>query len=602
MAYEKQTWVDNETPVDAEHLNHIEEGVAALSEEIEELTENITGSSVTVDETLTQSGQAADAKVVGDALATAIKGEMLAGVNLFDKRNVTLGFFLSTGSDVLEANPNYLVSDFIKVKPNTVYTASSMHLACFCNAGKNKIQNAPSSPYDPVTFTTTADTEYIRFSLGGNSPSDRDAKLEKYMLVEGDSLPDVYYPYSDTGEVVLTIKSFEHKPLIDSLKKKLGVPPAGDAMEKLRRHLKDPFVRTQIKLVGDSITAGMGGTGFSETGEKILDNQNANVLTATCWSNMLYHYIDKRCNRDFVVPPNDANIQNVDGMMSIVSTSFNTSTTWVSAVCMNTYVQSGAVAFDFFGDHIGIYYTASPTSGILDVYVDGTKKISLDAYSATTTSRNKALIEGLGSGKHTLRIDATGKKNANSTGYSVTVEGYLVHKEAIVKPWGIGGTTSSHSYALKEKLYSVDDDFVLMQYGTNDRHMSMSEEWTTATLVDSATYIRDKCGAEPILMASCPSNEEYESDAPESGVTRHYHMWDVKLAVQKAADILGAPFIDNYDAFWRYCDAHDVGIDALLADGLHPNDLGYEVMFKNIMRALGLPLVPSDYDDIVAEY
>lgn len=40
MAYEKQTWVDNQTPVDAEHLNHIEDGVAALSEEIEALKNN----------------------------------------------------------------------------------------------------------------------------------------------------------------------------------------------------------------------------------------------------------------------------------------------------------------------------------------------------------------------------------------------------------------------------------------------------------------------------------------------------------------------------------------------------------------------------------
>lgn len=37
MAYEKQTWIDNETPVNAEHLNHIEEGVASLAEEMANL-------------------------------------------------------------------------------------------------------------------------------------------------------------------------------------------------------------------------------------------------------------------------------------------------------------------------------------------------------------------------------------------------------------------------------------------------------------------------------------------------------------------------------------------------------------------------------------
>ena len=43
MAYEKQTWVDNETPLDAEHMNHIEEGISELSGEYELIEEiNIT--------------------------------------------------------------------------------------------------------------------------------------------------------------------------------------------------------------------------------------------------------------------------------------------------------------------------------------------------------------------------------------------------------------------------------------------------------------------------------------------------------------------------------------------------------------------------------
>ena len=34
MAYQKQTWVDGVTPLDAEHLNHMEQGISQLSEEI----------------------------------------------------------------------------------------------------------------------------------------------------------------------------------------------------------------------------------------------------------------------------------------------------------------------------------------------------------------------------------------------------------------------------------------------------------------------------------------------------------------------------------------------------------------------------------------
>lgn len=43
MAYEKQTWIDNETPLDAEHMNHIEEGISALYGEYELIEKIIIG-------------------------------------------------------------------------------------------------------------------------------------------------------------------------------------------------------------------------------------------------------------------------------------------------------------------------------------------------------------------------------------------------------------------------------------------------------------------------------------------------------------------------------------------------------------------------------
>lgn len=43
MAYEKQTWVDGVTPLDAEHLNHMEQGISQLSEEIANLPSGVSG-------------------------------------------------------------------------------------------------------------------------------------------------------------------------------------------------------------------------------------------------------------------------------------------------------------------------------------------------------------------------------------------------------------------------------------------------------------------------------------------------------------------------------------------------------------------------------
>lgn len=41
MAYEKQTWVDGVTPLDAVHLNHMEDGIAEADKAIGQLTEKI---------------------------------------------------------------------------------------------------------------------------------------------------------------------------------------------------------------------------------------------------------------------------------------------------------------------------------------------------------------------------------------------------------------------------------------------------------------------------------------------------------------------------------------------------------------------------------
>jgi hypothetical protein len=63
----------------------------------------------------------------------------------------------------------------------------------------------------------------------------------------------------------------------------------------------NPFKKTKLKLIGDSITAGVGGTGYSKSGETMFTDsagtvQKANVETATCWANSLKKLLETKYN------------------------------------------------------------------------------------------------------------------------------------------------------------------------------------------------------------------------------------------------------------------------------------------------------------------
>ncbi len=69
---------------------------------------------------------------------------------------------------------------------------------------------------------------------------------------------------------------------------------------------------------------------------------------------------------------------------------------------------------------------------------------------------------------------------------------------------------------------------------------------------------------------------------------RIIHMNDINDLYMKAPVECGFPFINMYQLFLEYCDLKDVTVNSLLADGPHPNDKGYEVMFKLLLKELGL--------------
>ena len=512
-----------------------------------------------------------------------IKGEV--GANLFNKDTAIDGYYVTP--DGLEALDGWSASDYIPIKPNTTYSATLISNSRYYDANKNYLSNIISD-----TFTTPSNAAYIRLSLY------TDMK-DSFMLNEGAELKE-YEPYG----IFLPVNAISSK-VVDYIKSQ--IEQSEDKIipyfNRLREHLDNPFIRTQIKLIGDSITAGMGGTGFSPSGEVIGggDLGNANILSATCWANMFYHYINDRYNKDVNVTVDNPNIvKPTIGVSAIVNADEGKingnsyATKFFTLVENNNDIGSEFCEFNFYGDHFSICVQKSPLyGGVFEVIVDGNLVSTIDCYASEESYLNNVGISLLSEKQHDVILRCTGTKNPSSQYNQIRINGLVIPKTAIVKNWGVSGTTSE---LIKNKsgYISSEDDFVIAQFGTNDRHIMFSPFITEDNLIEGCNNIINEYNALPILMCAPPTSEYHNSEFAEGGY--YFTMNEVHDAIASVADKFDMPYIDNYTAMQEYADEHDITTDDLLSDGLHPNDLGYKVIFINIMKSLGLARIPF-YDE-----
>lgn len=145
-----------------------------------------------ISDTLKQqiNGNAPILQTVGDGIITPLKTTFIKSINLFNKLDVTNGYYIEPSNGNLVADTLYQASNFIKVKPNQKYVKNALNgRHAFYDINKNYIQSGGA---DTKNITAPSNAEYYRFSV---KTTDVDI-----MLLEGEILSPSYIPYQEILE------------------------------------------------------------------------------------------------------------------------------------------------------------------------------------------------------------------------------------------------------------------------------------------------------------------------------------------------------------------------------------------------------------------
>lgn len=200
----------------------------------------------------------------------------VCGKNLFDKNNITKAHYVASGSGTLTESTDFNASDFIEVEENKIYTLSNnAQQGAFYNSDKNYISGF-SGGTSPYKITVPSSAKYIRLSV-------HNTYLNTTQFEKGE-----FTTKYENYKKLVSYDNIEHQNEFQRIKK---------IMSKLLTASEDNQIT--VKLVGDSITHGVGGTGFSQDGELILSLYSGSMTwhvntSGKCWANSLKDYLENK--------------------------------------------------------------------------------------------------------------------------------------------------------------------------------------------------------------------------------------------------------------------------------------------------------------------
>lgn len=167
-----------------------------------------------------------------------------------------------------------------------------------------------------------------------------------------------------------------------------------------------------------------------------------------------------------------------------------------------------------------------------------------------------------------------------------------------VNCWGTRGM-SAHSWLTRghtennvfknclEQLITDEDELVICMIGTNDRSQGANIEEFALNMTTIINYVLGK-GKKLLLMSSLPASLSNENDG-----TQHFHMEDVNNLLCNFSNNYNLWFVSLYNEVNKYLRNSKTSLNSILGDGLHPNDEGYDLMYKLLLEALGFG-VPTE--------
>ena len=132
-----------------------------------------------------------------------------------------------------------------------------------------------------------------------------------------------------------------------------------------------------------------------------------------------------------------------------------------------------------------------------------------------------------------------------------------------------------------EQLITDEDELVILMIGTNDRSQGANIEEFSSNMTTVINYILGK-RKKLLLMSSLPASLANENDG-----TQHFHMEDVNNLLCNFANNYNLWFVSLYNEVNKYLRNTGTSLNSILGDGLHPNDAGYDLMYKLLLETLG---------------